>query len=104
MDTKIERYELITVETTENDKYGNLIVNGTYKVGAKRANIFQVFQAGAEVKLGYATYMNKEYIATAEQTGKHIVKADPTPDDLAKAYKEAVKELPKPTQEAPQSK
>jgi hypothetical protein len=73
MDLKIERYELITVQTAQPNQYGDLLVNGTYKVGKKRSNLFDVFQVGAEVKLGYASYLNKEYIATAEQTGKHEV-------------------------------
>ena len=70
---KIERYETITVETTQKNQYGDLLVNGTLKVGNKRSHLFEVFQPGAEVKLGYAVYMNKEYIATAEQTGTHTV-------------------------------
>jgi len=104
METKIVRYETIIVTDVRENSYGDLVVNGGIKVNKKRSNLFSVFQVGAEVKLGYGNYMDKDYVATAEQTGKHIVKADPTPDDLAKAYKEAVKELPKPTQEAPQSK
>jgi hypothetical protein len=73
METKIERYELITVQTAQPNQYGDLLVNGTYKVGKKRSSLFEVFQVGTEVKLGYASYLNKEYIATAEQTGKHEV-------------------------------
>jgi len=70
---KIERYEVITVETTQKNQYGDLLVNGTLKVGNKRSNLFDVFQPGAEVKIGYASYMNKEYIASAEQTGTHTM-------------------------------
>ncbi len=71
-ESKIERYEVIIVENTQQNQYGDLIVNGSLKVGKKRNNLFNVFQPGAEVKLGYASYMNKEYIATAEQTGTHV--------------------------------
>jgi hypothetical protein len=71
METKITRYETVNVTSTQKDPYGNLIVNGTLKVGKKREPLFDVFQPGAEVKIGYASYMNKDYIATAEQTGKH---------------------------------
>jgi hypothetical protein len=81
---KIERYETITVETTQQNQYGDLMVNGTLKVGKKRSNLFDVFQPGAEVKLGYASYMNKEYIATAEQTGTHTL---PEEGHLVKAAK-----------------
>jgi len=74
--SQITRYEVFTVgEATPND-YGDLIVKDTqgneYKIGNKRERLFEVFQVGAEVKVGYAVYMQKEYIASAEQTGKHI--------------------------------
>lgn len=107
---KIERYETITVETTQKNQYGDLMVNGTLKIGKKRSNLFDVCQPGAEIKLGYASYMNKEYIATAEQTGKHIVPED----HLVKAAKEMgavpVDEIrkdgfkPQPSPQDPQSK
>ncbi len=110
MDTKIERYETIIVESVKQNQYGDLVVNGTLKVGKKRASLFNVFQVGAEVNLGYASYMNKEYIASAEQTGVHKV-----PDSkLVAAAKELgavpVDEIradgfkPQPTSQAPQSK
>jgi len=70
---KIERYELITVESTEKNQYGDLLVNGKLKVGNKRSQLFDIFQPGAEIKIGWASYMNKEYIASAEQTGTHVV-------------------------------
>jgi hypothetical protein len=67
----IIKWETITVKSAEQNSYGDLIVNETLKVGKKRSYLFEVFQVGAEVKLGYSSYMNKDYIATAEQTGKH---------------------------------
>jgi hypothetical protein len=82
MDVKIERYEVITVKSAVKNSYGDLVVNGGIKIGKKRENIFPVFQLGAEVNLGYASYMNKEYVATAEQTGKHEV---PSLVDAAKS-------------------
>jgi len=82
---KIERYEVITVENTQQNQYGDLIVNGNLKVGNKRTHLFDVFQPGAEVKLGYAVYMNKEYIATAEQTGTHTISEE---GHLVKAAKD----------------
>jgi hypothetical protein len=70
---EIERYGTITVQTVEKNQYGDLLVNGKIKIGNKRSNLFDVFQPGAEVKVGYASYMNKEYIASAEQTGTHVI-------------------------------
>jgi hypothetical protein len=83
-ETKIERYGVITVQTAEKNQYGDLVVNGKIKIGKKRQSLFEVFQPGAEVKVGYGTYMEREYIATAEQTGKHIVNEEP----MVKAAKE----------------
>jgi hypothetical protein len=70
---QIERYELITVESVTKNQYGDLLVNGKLKVSNKRHQLFDVFQTGAEVKLGWSSYMNKEYIASAEQTGTHTI-------------------------------
>jgi hypothetical protein len=79
MESKIDRYEVITVETVNKNQYGDLIVNGNIKIGVKRNHLFGVFQSGAEVKLGYASYMNKEYVSTAEQTGVHKPQKDISP-------------------------
>jgi hypothetical protein len=81
MAIKIERYEVITVKEATINDWGDLVVIDTtgkeYKIGAKRSNLFDTFQPGAEVKIGYAVYMNKEYIATAEQTGTHTEPQSP---------------------------
>ena len=73
---QITRYEVFTVSEATKNNYGDLIVTDTqgneHKIGNKRTHLFDVFQVGAEVKVGYAVYMQKEYIASAEQTGKHI--------------------------------
>jgi hypothetical protein len=65
---KIERYEIISVKSTQKNQYGDLLVNDSLKVGNKRSHLFDVFKLGADVKIGYATYMDKEYIASAEPT------------------------------------
>jgi len=78
METKIERYETITVETVVKDeKYNKLIVNGKYKISEKRQNLWEVFQIGAEVNLGWANFKNQDFIASAEQIHKDspLVKA-----------------------------
>lgn len=85
-DLKIERYDVIAVQTVEKNQYGDLVVNGSIKIGNKRSYLFDAFQPGAEVKVGYSIYMNREYIATAEQTGEHRPTAETTP-----LVKEAVK-------------
>ena len=73
---QITRYEVFTVSEATKNNYGDLIVTDTqgneHKIGNKRSHLFELFQPGAEVKVGYAIYMEKEYIASAEQTGKHI--------------------------------
>ena len=73
---QITRYEVFTVSKATKNNYGDLIVTDTQgnerKIGNKRSRLFEVFQPGSEVKVGYAVYMEREYIASAEQTGKHI--------------------------------
>jgi len=73
---QITRYEVFIVSEANKNRYGDLLVKDTMgnerKIGYKRAYLFGVFQIGAEVKVGYAVYMEKEYIASAEQTGTHI--------------------------------
>ncbi len=79
---EIIRSEVITVKSASKNQYGDLMVNGTLKVGNKRSNLFGIFQEGAEVKIGYASYMNKEYIAIAEQIGEHKALPPPTTPPL----------------------
>ena len=73
---QITRYAVFTVSSTNPNQYGDLMVKDTagteYKISNKRNRLFEAFQIGAEVKVGYAVYMEKEYIASAEQTGTHI--------------------------------
>ena len=73
---QITRYEVFTIAEATKNSYGDLIVTDTQgterKIGNKRSRLFEVFQPGAEIKVGYAVYMEREYIASAEQTGKHI--------------------------------
>jgi hypothetical protein len=79
----ITREEIITVKDAQKNQYGDLVVNGGIKISKKREALFPVFQMGAEVKLGYSSYMNKEYVANAEQTGVHHpneTKAEPEPE------------------------
>ena len=84
---KIERYEVITVQTIQKNQYGDLLVNGKLKISNKRNQLFDIFQPGAEVKVGYASYMNTEYIASAEQTGIHTI---------SKTVEESAKSKPEP--------
>ena len=73
---QITRYAVFTVSSTNPNQYGDLMVKDTagteYKISNKRNRLFEAFQIGAEVKVGYAVYMQKEYIASAEQTGTNI--------------------------------
>ena len=71
---KIERYEVITPESITPDNYENIVVKTTtgteVKVNKKHAHLHQLFYDACEqrraLKIGYATYMNKEYVHTAE--------------------------------------
>lgn len=86
-ETKIVRTEVITVQSTTKNQYGDLLVTDTqgkeHKIGVKRSALHDVFQTGAEVKLGIGNYQNHDYIATAEQTGNHSPTATPSPTATA---------------------
>jgi len=66
---KIERYEVVTAQAPEQNQYGDLIFSDTegksHKIGSKRLRLFDQIIDGRAVKLGYAVYMEKEYIASA---------------------------------------
>ncbi len=61
---------VIQVKSTTKDGYGNLIVTpiegDDIKVSEKRSHLFDIFQQGATVKLLWAEYMHKKYVARAE--------------------------------------
>jgi len=84
---QITRYEVFIVSNAIKNNYGDLIVTDTKgterKIGNKRSHLFDVFRVGAEVKVGYAVYMEREYIASAEQTGKHIPPAEKASEEVA---------------------
>ena len=69
----IIRQEIFTVKSCAVNQYGDLIVQTTagkeHKIGKKRDKLFYAFQPGQEVTVGYANYMNKDYIAEASPTG-----------------------------------
>jgi len=77
MDTPIVKTEVFTVKSANKNTYGDLEVITTggakHKIGKKREGLFNIFQEGAEVEVGYSVYMNKEYIAAATQTGTHKI-------------------------------
>lgn len=89
----IIRREQITVAHAQQNQYGDLIVKtkagNELKVGKKRQHLFDVFQPGAEVVVGFSSYMNKEYVNEATQAAQVV--ATDTP--IVKEYlvKEAVK-------------
>ncbi len=66
---KIERRKVITVAHAQLNDYGDLLVtdteNNEHKIGKKRAQLHELFQTDAVIELGYASYMNREYIAVA---------------------------------------
>ncbi len=68
-EAKIERRKVIVVAHTQINDYGDLIVtdneNNDHKIGKKRAHLFDLFQTDRAVELGYASYMNREYVTVA---------------------------------------
>lgn len=61
--------EVITVAMAEKDQYGNLKVTDNlgkeYKIGEKRAHLFELFVEGRAVKITWDNYLNKDYISDA---------------------------------------
>ncbi len=94
---EIIRTEQFTVESVTGDKYGNTMVKGTngksYKISEKRQQLKPIFQLGATIEVGWATYMDKEYIATAhpiDETGKAF-------EIVKKIQKQETQEKPQPS-------
>ena len=75
----IIRREKFTVDHSEVNDYGDLVVTSKegseYKVKSKRTQLFDVFQPDIEVVVGWASYMNHEFIAEATQASQ-LVSAD----------------------------
>lgn len=71
---EVKRYEVIKPVASGTDEYGNLSVTtstGTeLKVNKKHESLHELIvgavSTGRAVKIGYAVYMNKEYVHTAE--------------------------------------
>ncbi len=71
---KIERYEVIVPSIIESDTYGNITIktkdNKEIKINKKHESLHELIRQatseGRAIKLGYAVYMNKEYVHTAE--------------------------------------
>jgi len=94
---QITRYEVFAVSEATKNNYGDLIVTDTQgterKIGNKRNRLFEVFQPGSEVKVGYAVYMEREYIASAEQTGKHIPEVEKVEEAGAQVAKVSISDV-----------
>jgi len=75
----IIKREKIIVDHVKTNDYGDLVVvtktGNEYKIGVKRKQLHNVFQPNAEIVIGFASYMNKEYIAEATAS-KQIVSTD----------------------------
>jgi len=94
----IIRREQITVAHAQQNQYGDLIVKtkagNELKVGKKRQHLFDIFQPGTEVIVGFSSYMNKEYINEAAQASQVVSTDTPVKkesDHLVIDVKEAVK-------------
>ena len=61
---------VIQVKSTTLDSYGNLIVTPEVgedvRIGAKRNSLFDIFQQDRAVKLYWAEYQHRKYVARAE--------------------------------------
>jgi len=81
----IIRWDKFTVVSSDINEYGDLIAvdeNGNeHKVKAKRDFLFNMFTPGTVVTTGIASYMDREYIATANIS-------DSTPPVVKEAVKE----------------
>ncbi len=94
---KIERRKVITVAHAQLNSYGDLLVtdteNNEHKIGKKRAQLHELFQTDAVIELGYASYMDREYIAVAHpfegQIPKEQEPKEPPKEHVAKAAKQA---------------
>jgi len=91
-DYEIIRRERITVESSEYNQYGDLLVTTTagneYKIGNKRAQLFAVFHDGAEVVIGWATFKGREYIAEATPASQVVSANTPITPEKPKALPE----------------
>ena len=85
----------ITVESSDTNQYGDLIVHSKegqdYKVSNKRTQLFDVFQPDAEVVIGFASYMNKEYVAEATAAEQIVSTDTPVQKEKDHLVKEATK-------------
>ncbi|KKN78478.1 hypothetical protein LCGC14_0350100 [marine sediment metagenome] len=105
---KIERYEVIIPDTVANDGYGNIVVQRQggqeVRVNKKHEPLHGLFREAAEtnraLKLGFAVYLDKEYVHTAEffdgeppgeRQVEHITAREkplPAPQELGMWWKE----------------
>jgi hypothetical protein len=78
---EIIKKELVTTESIGGDNYGNTIIKtsegATVKLSPKRQNLKTEFEIGATTDIGWAVYMDKEYVATAKRVGKSEAKPAP---------------------------
>lgn len=85
---EIIRREKFVVDHSEVDGYGNLIVTSKkgneYKVSAKRPQLFDEFQPDIEVVVGYANFMNHDYIAEVTPSGQLVSTNTPVKDEKPK--------------------
>lgn len=85
---KIIRREKFVVDHTETNDYGDLMVTSKlgneYKVKQKRNQLFAIFQPDIEVVVGFASYMDREYIATATPSQQIISTETPIESEPVK--------------------
>ena len=99
MDTQVKnpiiRREKFTVQDNNINQYGDLIVTSSsgkeYKVGKKRANLFDAFQPDTEVVVGWSSYMNKDYIAEATPAQQVVSTDTPIEPEQPKPAPQTVK-------------
>jgi hypothetical protein len=79
---EITRKQIIVVDHSEIDQYGNLIVTDKegepHKISAKRSQLGEFIIPGRAVEFQFAEYMNKEYIANAVLVETPIPQPTPT--------------------------
>jgi len=66
---QVLRYLKFIVDHTEGNDYGDLTVTSktgkVYKINKKHSRLHAIFQPDAEVIVGWASYLNRDYIAVA---------------------------------------
>lgn len=78
---QIIRKQIIMIDSLDEDEYGNVIVTdkegNEYKIAAKRKALTENMVNGHAYELGWANYMNRDYIAEVNDVGDKLPPEQP---------------------------